>query len=372
MNPMKRALINRRQLVHGIAAGVITRSSIASALGSTAKLASIAATKGIAFGSQIASDFFSPAYLDLYRGAVHVVTPENDLKATRLQSRPGGYNFSSGDRIVDFASTNNTVVHGHTLIWGNGKYNPPWIRQLPHEKVANFIDEYVAAVVGHFRDRILSWDVVNEPISLGMGNVPPYQEGPFYDALGADYVARCFRAARAADPKAILVLNEAQTERDDRMGLAWRRNLLICLDGLLNAGVPIQAVGLQTHIRPQIAFDPSAFDAFLTEIERRNLDIYISELDVDDQSFPDDTEERDRRVAETYYRILSVSLAHRRVKRVVTWGMADPFSFYVAMAKQKNPAASRLPRPLLLDDQFQRKPAWFAVERALREAPVRS
>ena len=263
------------------------------------------------------------------------------------------------------------AVHGQTLIWGNGKYNPPWIRQLPRERVASFIDEYIATVVGHYRDRVVSWDVVNEPTSLGMGNVPAYQEGPFYDALGADYVGRCFRAARAADPKAILVLNEAQTERDDRMGIAWRRNLLICLDGLLNAGVPIQAVGLQSHMRPQIAFDLSAFDRFLTEIERRNLDIYISELDVDDQSFPDDIQERDRRVAEIYYGTLSVALGHRRVKRIITWGMADPFSFYVAIARQKNPAATRLPRPLLLDSQYQRKPAWFAVERALREAPGR-
>jgi endo-1,4-beta-xylanase len=368
---MKGAVINRRGLLHGLAAGVIAPSSVAIALDSTAELARIAAAKGITFGCQIASDFFSPSYLDLYRGTVQIVTPENDLKATRLRPRPDGYNFSGADRILDFASTNNMAVHGHTLIWGNGKYNPPWIRQLPRERVASFIDEYIATVVGHYRGRVVSWDVVNEPTSLGMGNVPAYQEGPFYDALGADYVARCFRAARAADPKAILVLNEAQTERDDRMGIAWRRNLLICLDGLLNAGVPIQAVGLQSHMRPQIAFDPSAFDRFLTEIERRNLDIYISELDVDDQSFPDDILERDRRVAETYYGTLSVALAHRRVKRIVTWGMADPFSFYVAIARQKNPAATRLPRPLLLDSQFQRKPAWFAVERALREAPGR-
>ena len=69
---------------------------------------------------------------------------------------------------------------------------------------------------------------------------------------------------------------------------------------------------------------------------------------------------------------LSLALAHRRVKRVVTWGVADPFSFYVTRARQKNLATRRLPRPLLLDERFERKPAWFAVERAFREAPNRS
>lgn len=363
--------LTRRQALCGVAAGVMVPSWPAKALETTAPLAKLAAAKGITFGCQIASDFFSPSYLDYYRGNVQVVTPENDLKAWRVRPSPDRYNFAGADKIIDFASTNKIAVHGHTLIWGNGKYNPPWIRDLPHEKVAGFIDEFITTVMGHYRGRIYSWDVVNEPTSLG-GTVPAYQQGPFYDALGSGYVARCFKAARAADPKSILVLNEAQTERDDKMGIAWRRNLLICLDEMLAAAAPIQVVGLQAHLRPQIPFDPAAFDNFLTEIERRHLDIYISELDVDDQSFPDDVAERDRRVAETYHQFLSIVLAHRRVKRVVTWGMADPFSFYVAQARQKNPVATRLPRPLLLDERFERKPAWFAVERALREAPARS
>jgi endo-1,4-beta-xylanase len=365
--------LTRRQLCGGIGAVAVPSfaPSLAQALEPTNALAALAATKGITFGCQISSSFFSPNYLGLYRGAVRVVTPENDLKAWRVHPSADRYDYSGADRVVDFASSSKIAVHGHTLIWGNGKYNPPWIRDLPNEKVAGFIDQFIKTVVGRYRGRILSWDVVNEPTSLGQGNVSAYQEGPFFNALGPGYVGRCFQAARAADPNAILVLNEAQTERDDKMGLAWRKNLLTCLDGLVESGAPIQAVGLQAHLRPSIPFDPAAFDKFLTEIERRNLDIYISELDVDDASFPDDVAERDKRVAETYHQFLSAVLPHRRVKRVVTWGMADPYSFYVALARQKDPGAMRLPRPLLLDEKFARKPAWFAVERALREAPAR-
>jgi endo-1,4-beta-xylanase len=369
---MTSTTFTRRQLCCGLVAAPSLVPSLAQALDSTGALAALAATKGITFGCQISSNFFSPSYLGLYRGAVRVVTPENDLKAWRVHPSADRYDYGGADRIVDFASSSKIAVHGHTLIWGNGKYNPPWIRDLSHDKVGEFIDQFINTVVGRYRGRIASWDVVNEPTSLGIGNVPAYQEGPFFDALGPSYVGRCFRAARAADPKAILVLNEAQTERDDKMGLAWRKNLLTCLDGLVESAAPIQAVGLQAHLRPQIPFDPAAFDNFLTEIERRNLDIYISELDVDDASFPDDVVERDKRVAETYHQFLSIVLRHRRVKRVVTWGMADPYSFYVALARQKDPAAARLPRPLLLNERFERKPAWFAVERALRDAPARS
>ena len=122
----------------------------------TAALAELAANKGITFGCQIASDFFSPSYLQLYQGNVKIVTPENDLKVWRLRSAPASYNFSGADRILAFASTNKIAVHGHTLIWGNGKYNPPWIRDLPHDKVAGFIDEFVGTIMGRYRGRIAS------------------------------------------------------------------------------------------------------------------------------------------------------------------------------------------------------------------------
>ena len=139
-----------------------------------------------------------------------------------LHTEAFGTGREIGPKLEEFVlennrSANKIAVHGHTLIWGNGKYNPPWIRDLPHDRVAAFIDEFIRKVVGHYRGRLASWDVVNEPTSLGIGSEPPFQHGPFYDALGSSYVARCFRAARAADPKAILVLNEAQTERDEKV-----------------------------------------------------------------------------------------------------------------------------------------------------------
>ena len=353
-------------------AAAVAPAALAWADESLQELADLASRKGIVFGCQISSGFFKPEYLKLYRGAVKLVTPENDLKAVRVDPQNKGYDFSGADRVFDFAGRNGIAVHGHTLIWANGKYNPPWIRELPLNRVGEFIDEYIANVAGHCRGKVLSWDVVNEPTSLGEGGYPAYQNGPFFNALGPDFVPRALHAARNADPQAILVLNEAQTERDDRMGLAWRRNLLACLDGLRKAAAPIQAVGLQAHLQPQIAFDPRAFDDFLGAIEALGLDIYISELDVNDESFPDDIAERDRRVADAYAGFLQVALRHKRVKRIVLWGMADPFSFYGAIYKQKHPGTARTARPLLLDDGFKRKPAWFAVAQALRDAPERS
>jgi endo-1,4-beta-xylanase len=365
---------NRREIMLAAGAVALTHTPITKAVGAESldELADLAANRGIVFGCQISSSFFGEQYLDLYRRSVKLITPENDLKAVRLNPDGNKYNFVGADRVLDFASGSGIAMHGHTLIWTNGKYNPPWITQLRPERVAPFIDEYIAAVAGHYRGKLVSWDVVNEPTSLGEGNYPAYQSGPFFNALGPDFVKRAFHATHEADPNAILVLNEAQTERDDKMGLAWRRNLLICLKELVRASVPIHAVGLQAHLQPQIPFDPQAFDSFLGAIEELGLDIYLSELDVNDEAFPDDVAERDRRVADTYSRFLAVALKHRRVKRIVLWGMADPYSFYGPAFKQKHPGSMRQARPLLLDAEFRRKPAWVAVEQALRGAPRRT
>jgi len=365
------ATLTRRQIVSGAATFAIAPSTLAAADQSDAELANLAASKGITFGSQINSDYFSStSYLGLYRyGAVRIVVPEMDLKAVRVVPKPYEYHFAGADATLNFAKLYGSAMHGHNLIWAAGRYNPKWIQDLRASDVAGFIDQYIATVVGRFRGRIVSWDVVNEPIGLGPDNV--YQTGPFYDALGPDYIARSFRAARAADPAAILVLNEGYTERDDQTGVARRQHLLAVLDTLLGANVPIQAVGLQGHVQPQLLFSPGAFDRFLTAIEDRKLDIYISELDVDDSSFPDDISQRDQLVANAYYRFLSIALKHPRVKRVMTWGLVDTYSYYVAIAKQQNPNTTRLPRPLLFDSNFQRKPAWYAVQRAFNEAPVR-
>ena len=63
----------------------------------------------------------------------------------------------------------------------------------------------------------------------------------WYDTFGTGYVRRAFERVAAVDRKTKLVLNEAQSERDDEVGLAVRRGLLQLVDELKHAGVPLHA-----------------------------------------------------------------------------------------------------------------------------------
>ncbi len=98
------------------------------------------------------------------------------------------------------------------------------------------------------------------------------------------------------------------------------------------------------------------------------LKIIISELDVADNELPENIQIRDRIVAEAYYEYLSVVLDEPAVITVVNWGLNDRYTWLSNFAPRKDGAAVR---PLLLDRQYQKKLAWEAVARALKEAPTR-
>lgn len=178
-------------------------------------------------------------------------------------------------------------------------------------------------------------------------------------------VRRAFERAAKVDPKTKLVLNEAQTERDDEVGLAVRRGLLQLVADLKHAGVKLDVVGLQGHLQPQYPHDPVRFDEFLYQLEGLGVNIYITEFDVYDGSFPDDFAARDAAVATTARDFLQLTLRHPAVKALITWELADNYSFYRGMTRYKN---GRPARPLPYDDQLQPKPLWNAIAQSFESA----
>ena len=90
------------------------------------------------------------------------------------------------------------------------------------------------------RGRIAQWDVVNEPLALGGRALD--SASVYFQTLGESYLDIAFEAADRADPDALLFLNETLTDAPPVF-----EGLLDLLDGLLDRGVPIDGVGLQSH-----------------------------------------------------------------------------------------------------------------------------
>ena len=102
--------------------------------------------------------------------------------------------------------------------------------------------------------------------------------------------------------------------------------MLNLLDGMLARGVPIHGIGLQAHLRADqaTALGDKSYEAFLGELARRGMKIFVTELDVQDGTLPADTGARDQAVAQIYRRFLSATLRQPAVRGIVTWGLADP------------------------------------------------
>ena len=58
------------------------------------------------------------------------------------------------------------------------------------------------------------------------------------------------------------------------------------IDQLLDAGIALDAVGLQGHLQPGKAYSDKVFVDFLWKLHERGLNIYISEFDIDDSTWP--------------------------------------------------------------------------------------
>ena len=101
------------------------------------------------------------------------------------------------------------------------------------------------------------------------------------------------------------------------------------------------------------------------------MDIYLTELDVDDTIFPSDRTARDEAVAQVYEKFLTIALANARIRQVIFWGFFDRNTSVPNKASVLD--RDRKPRPLLYDEDFVAKPAREAVIRALEHvAPLRT
>lgn len=352
--------LSRRTLLSG-AAATVAAATTAGAVPVPASLADAAGAGGILFGSAGGDELFrDAAYRALFLSQAAILTPENALKFGSLQPQRGRFNFSPADALVDGARSHGLLVHGHTLFWND--WPPAWLKGLSRAEIDSVFEEYLATVVPHFAGRLQSWDVVNEPFWPGKDKPGTFRPGPWYDALGPDYIFRAFRRTAELDPHAKLMLNEAWTERSDPVGIAVRRALLALVDRIQDKGLRLDAVGLQGHLLPGGGpHDDEDYAAFLHELAARKVEIYITELDVDDQDYPDDIATRDRLVAARVGRFLRTALAVPAVKAVITWGLSDRYTWWRDPAIMAAHGLDRLARPLPYDDLLRPKPMRAAM-----------
>jgi endo-1,4-beta-xylanase len=112
----------------------------------------------------------------------------------------------------------------------------------------------IERLVRRYKGRVTAWSTANEVID-GNGL---RTDVPWYQALGPTYVEQSFRVAHAADPSALLILNDFGFEVDDDFAPTAdkRRAMLALIDDLQRKKVPVGGLGLQAHL------SAASFDQF--------------------------------------------------------------------------------------------------------------
>ena len=301
------------------------------------------------------------------------ITPENVLKWERVHPKLDNYDFVLPDQFVAFGEKNHMFIVGHCLIWH--AQTPAWVfqdengKQIGRDALLKRMHDHISTVVGRYKGRIQSWDVVNEALNED-GTL---RQSPWMKIIGEDYIAKAFQYAHEADPQAQLNYNDYSIENE-----AKRNGAVALIRKLQAQGIPVSTVGIQGHD----SLDwPSADleDATITAFAALGVKVAITELDVDvlpsawsptadvtlnvksdpkinpyPNGLPDDVQ---KALAKQYAGLFAVYLKHRDVvNRVTFWGVTDGDSW-----KNNWPVMGRTDYPLLFDRAGKPKPAYDAV-----------
>ena len=292
-----------------------------------------------------------PAYAGLLAGEFNMLTPENALNMKYSQPQPGQFNLTRPDTLVAFAQANHMAVYGHTLVW-DGEL-PGWIteRSFMREEMMQALCVHIKTLVYHYRGQVYAWTVVNEPLDeSGM-----LRNTLFLKTIGPDYIAMAFQWANEADPSAILVLNETYAEGLNRKSQA----VYALAQGLLANGTPLHAVGLQMHVTLSGAPTPDELLANMQRLAGLGLHVHITEMDIRTQYSHDSAAEITARFTQIYLQTMAACLQTPACRVFTTWGLTDRYSWIPGWTG--NPDA-----PLLFDQDYQPKPAYFALIELLK------
>lgn len=375
---------SRRRVLSGLAAlagGAILNAPPAFGVAPSAKKArDAAAARGILFGSAFDQHVFSnPPYAKLLSDECAILTPDYSLKFDALRKSPDVIDFTVADRLFEFADSCKLKMRGHTLIWND--FMPAWTRRLSAREMERLLDRHIDEVAGRYSGRVHSWDVVNEPIWIESWHEGGLRGGPWYDAMGRSYIARAFRRAKQADPHAKLVLNESYLEhkwydspfaknRSRKPNSPWpkfRGYFIDLVRRLRDEGVPLDAIGMESHMSPAFReeYDRDSLLEFMNTIKNMGLDIYITELDMDDSIFPEDFAKRDKGIADYYHMYLRDILTVDAVKLILTWELSDRHTSTAENIMAGRLSGERIPRTLPFDFDMRPKPAYHAIVSAL-------
>lgn len=225
-------------------------------------------------------------------------------------------------------------------------------------RIDTTLRNFITAMVTRYKDKVHAWDVVNEIFKdNGQYRNDPSSASdmfPWWTYLGGgdSTIIKAFGYAHAADPKALLFINDYNQE----ISGAKTDSMVSAVTRLKKLNVPIDGIGLQLHM--DVNTPNTGIDYALLKLASTGLKIKISELDV--RVNPAKTANfvvtpillaqqaaKYKYVVESFYRNVPKDQRYG----ITVWGIADTDSWLVS--------PSNIDYPLLYNAAYGKKSAYY-------------
>jgi endo-1,4-beta-xylanase len=357
------------------------------ALAAAPGLNALAAKRGLRIGSCFswgepggdAGSFANPDYAALLTRDCGLLVPENELKWQRVRPSPKVFDFARFDAMLAWAESKRLAMRGHTLFWAKTEYFPDWLKTYdfganPAKEADRLLTEHITTICRRYGKRVTAYDVVNEMVDEKTGGL---RDSSLTKAFGSAEatIDHAFHVAREAAPHAQLVYNEYMSWEPENE--VHRTGVLKLLEGFRKRGVPVDALGVQSHISlkgegtpGQLAMrQEKPWREFLDAVVAMGYKLVVTEMDVSDKGLPTDFAQRDAMVADYGAAYLEIMLSYPQLHDVLFWGMCDKYSWLNHFKPRED---GTVKRGTPYDAGYQPKPLYAAVAKRLSDAPARS
>ena len=244
----------------------------------------------------------------------------------RYEPEEGKPAFENRMNAARFLTGRGVRLKGHPLCWHT--VCADWLMQYDDKTILDKQLERIHRDVTAFAGVIDIWDVINEVVIMPEFDRYDNAVTRICKRYGrVPLVKEVFEAAKAANPKALLLIN------DFNLSDRYAELIRDCLD----AGVPIGAIGLQTH-QHQGYMGVEKLEEVLRRFEGFGLPLHFTEntlvsghlmpghiVDLNDYQVPEwpTTPEGESRQAREWTEMLGLLFDHPQVEAVTAWDFTD-------------------------------------------------
>jgi endo-1,4-beta-xylanase len=317
-------------------------------------LRALAEARGISIGAAVRNAPLSAneaGYADTVVRQFDSVTPEFQFMWGNIEPVQGVLNLGPLNVVVDFAEAHGLALMGTPLVWH--LILPPWVNAaMTPAALETALTTRIQTLLGSYGDRVDSWVVVNEALEEN-GTLRP---SIFLQKLGSGYIAQAFHLARAADPDALLFINDYGVE-----GTGDKADGLYALvTELQQQGVPIDGVGFQMHAGGFFGIPSKAgVQANIQRFTQLGLVVRITEMDLQTRfGFPSERRGKLAYQRQYYRELVEACVEMPGCVGVDFWGFTDKHTWI-------NDFLFLADEPLLFDVAYLPKAAFFGVRDAL-------